>query len=129
MSVILKAIKTVNSRLLRFKLQMKWDSFSKLMYLLLFCVWFKLDNVGLFYPAFESLLIDLLKNRSILQFYGSYRFSLVAYKNYCLHVSLTYDQFHAPLDGNHCIISMKHFLFLVLSICLPNCFQCKWTYN
>ena len=38
MSVILKAIKTVNSALLRFRLQMKWDPFSKLTYLLLFCV-------------------------------------------------------------------------------------------
>ena len=30
MLVILKTIKTVNSGLLRFKLQMKWDPFSKL---------------------------------------------------------------------------------------------------
>ena len=66
MLVILKMIKTVESGLFRFKLQMKCEPFSKLTYLLLFCVWFRLDNVGLFYPIFESLLIDLLKNRSIL---------------------------------------------------------------
>ena len=48
MPVILKTMKMVNSELLRFKLQMKWDSFSKLTYLLLFCIWFGLDNVGLF---------------------------------------------------------------------------------
>ena len=66
MLVILKMIKTVDWGLFRFKLQIKCKPFSKLTYLLLFCVWVRVDNVGLFYPAFESLLIDLLKNRSIL---------------------------------------------------------------
>ena len=37
--LILKAIQTVNSGLLRLKLQMKCEPFSKLMYLLLFWVW------------------------------------------------------------------------------------------
>ena len=40
MLLILKAIQTVVSGLLRLKLQMKWDPFSKLTYLFLFCVWF-----------------------------------------------------------------------------------------
>ena len=62
MLVILKAIKTVDSGLFRFTLQKKCEPFSKLTYLLLFCVSFRVNNVGLFYPAFESLLIDLLKN-------------------------------------------------------------------
>ena len=44
----LKAIQTVDSGLLRLNLQMKCEPFSKLMYLLLFWVWFELDNVGLF---------------------------------------------------------------------------------
>ena len=48
MSLILKAIQTVVSGLLRLKLQMKWDPFSKLTYLLLFCVWFRFDSLGLF---------------------------------------------------------------------------------
>ena len=48
MPLILKAIKTVVSGLLRLKLQMKWDQFSKLTYLLLFCVWFRFDSLGLF---------------------------------------------------------------------------------
>ena len=48
MLVILKTMQTVVSGLLRLKLQMKWDPFLKLTYLLLFCVWFGLDNVGLF---------------------------------------------------------------------------------
>ena len=43
----LKAIQTVDSGLLRLKLQMKSEPFSKLTYLL-FWVWFELDNVGLF---------------------------------------------------------------------------------
>ena len=47
MLFILKAIQTVNSGLLRLKLQMKWDPFSKLTYLLLFCVWFRFDSLGL----------------------------------------------------------------------------------
>ena len=112
MLFILKAIQTVDSGLLRLKLQMKCEPFSKLTYLLLFCVWFRLDNVGLFfYPIVESLLIDLLKNRSSLQFYGSCRFSLIAYKSYCLHVSLTYDRFHIPPDGNHCIFLIIRFPF------------------
>ena len=38
--LILKAIETVNSGLLRLKLQMKCEPFSKLTYLLLFWVWF-----------------------------------------------------------------------------------------
>ena len=38
--LILKAIQTVVSGLLRLKLQMKCEPFSKLTYLLLFCVWF-----------------------------------------------------------------------------------------
>ena len=44
----LKAMQTVDSGLLRLKLQMKCEPFSKLMYLLLFWVCFELDNVGLF---------------------------------------------------------------------------------
>ena len=48
MPLILKAIQTVDSGLLRLKLQMKWDPFSKLMYPLLFCVWFGFDSLGLF---------------------------------------------------------------------------------
>ena len=44
----LKAMQTVVSGLLRLKLQMKCEPFSKLTYLLLFCVWFELDNVGHF---------------------------------------------------------------------------------
>ena len=48
MPVILKTIKTINSGLLRFKLQMKCDPFSKLTYLLSFCIWSGLDNVGLY---------------------------------------------------------------------------------
>ena len=44
----LKAIQTVDSGLLRLKLQMKCEPFSKLTYLLQFWVWFELDNVGLF---------------------------------------------------------------------------------
>ena len=48
MPLILKAIQTVESRLLRLKLQMKWNPFSKLTYLLLFCVWFGFDSLGLF---------------------------------------------------------------------------------
>ena len=47
-SFILKAIQTVDSGLLRLKLQMKWDPLSKLTYLLLFCVWFRFDILGLF---------------------------------------------------------------------------------
>ena len=43
-----KAIQTVDSGSLRLKLQMKCEPFSKLTYLLLFWVWFELDNVGLF---------------------------------------------------------------------------------
>ena len=48
MLVILKTMQTVDSGLLRLKLQMKWDPFSKLTYLLLFCVWFEFDSLGLF---------------------------------------------------------------------------------
>ena len=44
----LKAMQTVDSGLLRLKLQMRCEPFSKLTYLLLFWVWFELDNVGLF---------------------------------------------------------------------------------
>ena len=44
----LKAIQTVDSGLLRLKLQMKCEPFSKLTYLLLFWVWFGLDSLGLF---------------------------------------------------------------------------------
>ena len=44
----LKAIQTVDSGLLRLKLQMKCELFSKLTYLLLFWVWFELDSLGLF---------------------------------------------------------------------------------
>ena len=44
----LKAIQTVDSGLLRLKLQMKCEPFSKLTYLLLFWVWFQLDSLGLF---------------------------------------------------------------------------------
>ena len=44
----LKAIQTVDSGLLRLKLQMKCELFSKLIYLLLFWVWFELDSLGLF---------------------------------------------------------------------------------
>ena len=43
-----KAMQTAVSGLLRLKLQMKCEPFSKLMYLLLFCFWFELDSVGLF---------------------------------------------------------------------------------
>ena len=43
----LKAMQAVDSGLLRLKLQMKCELFSKLTYLLLFWVWFDLDNVGL----------------------------------------------------------------------------------
>ena len=63
--LILNAIQTVVSGLLRVKLQIKCESFSKLTYLLLFWVWFKFDSLGLFYPIVRSLLIDLLKNRAI----------------------------------------------------------------
>ena len=65
MPFILKAIQTVDSGLLRLKLQMKWDPFSKLTYLLLFCVWFRFDSLGLFYPIVGSLSIDLLTNHTI----------------------------------------------------------------
>ena len=41
MSFILKAMQTVVSGLLRLKLQIKCESFSKLTYLLLFWVWFE----------------------------------------------------------------------------------------
>ena len=44
----LKAIQTVVSGLLRLKLQIKCEPFSKLTYLLLFCVWFRFDSLGLF---------------------------------------------------------------------------------
>ena len=44
MPFILKAIQTVDSGLLRLKLQMKCEPFSKLTYLLLFCVWFRFDS-------------------------------------------------------------------------------------
>ena len=44
----LKAIQTVDSGLLRLKLQMKCEPFSKLTYLLLFWVWFELDSLGFF---------------------------------------------------------------------------------
>ena len=44
----LKAMQTVDPGLLRLKLQMRCEPFSKLTYLLLFWVWFELDNVGLF---------------------------------------------------------------------------------
>ena len=44
----LKAIQTVDSGLLRLKLQMKCEPFSKLTYLHLFWVWFELDSLGLF---------------------------------------------------------------------------------
>ena len=44
----LKAMQTVDSGLLRLKLQMRCEQFSKLTYLLLFWVWFELDNVCLF---------------------------------------------------------------------------------
>ena len=44
----LKVIQTVDSGLLRLKLQMKCEPFPKLMYLLLFWVWFELDSLGLF---------------------------------------------------------------------------------
>ena len=44
----LKAIQTVDSGLLRLKLQMKCEPFSKLTYLLLFWVWFELDSLGHF---------------------------------------------------------------------------------
>ena len=67
-----------------------------------------------FYPIVGSPSIGLLKNQSILQFYSSYRFSLIAYKSYCLHVSLTYDQFHVPPDGNHCIFLIIRFPFLTI---------------
>ena len=63
--LILKAIQTVVSGLLRLKLQIKCEPFSKLTYLLLFWVWFKFDSFGLFYPIVGSLLIDLLKNHAI----------------------------------------------------------------
>ena len=65
MPLILKAIQTVDSGLLRLKLQMKWDPFSKLTYLILFCVWFRFDSLGLFYPVVESPSIGLLKDRAI----------------------------------------------------------------
>ena len=62
----LKAKQTVDSGLLRLKLQMKCELFSKLTYLLLFWVWLELDSLGLFfYSILEAQLIDLLKNRSI----------------------------------------------------------------
>ena len=64
-SFILKAIQTIDSGLLRLKLQMKWDPFSKLTYLLLFCVWFRFNSLGLFYPIVGSPLIGLLKNHAI----------------------------------------------------------------
>ena len=48
MPLILKAIQTVVSGLLRLKLQIRWDPFSKLTYLLLFCAWFRFDSLGLF---------------------------------------------------------------------------------
>ena len=48
----LKAIQTVDSGLLRLKLQMKCEPFSKLMYLLLFWVWFELDSLGPFFVQF-----------------------------------------------------------------------------
>ena len=57
MPFILKAIQTVDSGLLRLKLQMKCEPFSKLTYLLLFWVWFKFE------VSFYS--IDLLNDRSI----------------------------------------------------------------
>ena len=66
--LILKAIQTVVYGLLRLKLQMKWDPFSKLTYLLLFCVWFRFDSLGLFlsfYPIVGSSSIGLLKNHAI----------------------------------------------------------------
>ena len=44
----LKAMQIVDSGLLRLKLQMKCEPFSKLTYLLLFWVWFELDSLGLF---------------------------------------------------------------------------------
>ena len=43
-SLILKAIQTVNSGLLRLKLQMKCEPFSKLKYFLLF--WFGFDLIA-----------------------------------------------------------------------------------
>ena len=70
----LKAIQTVDSGLLRLKLQIKCELFSNLRYLLLFWVWFELDNVGLFYSIVGSPWIGLLKNQSILKLYGSYQF-------------------------------------------------------
>ena len=48
MLFILNAIQTVVSGLLRLKLQVKCEPFSKLTYLLLFWVWFKFDSLGLF---------------------------------------------------------------------------------
>ena len=44
----LKAMQTVVSGLLRLKLQMKCEPFSKLTYLLLFWVWSELESLGLF---------------------------------------------------------------------------------
>ena len=50
----LKAIQTVDSGLLRLKLQMKCEPFSKLTYLILFWVWFELDSLGFFYSILEA---------------------------------------------------------------------------
>ena len=44
----LNVIQTVDSSLLRLKLQIKCEPFSKLRYLLLFWFWFELDSIGLF---------------------------------------------------------------------------------
>ena len=46
--LILNAMQTVVSGLLRLKLQIKCEPFSKLTYLLLFWVCFKFDSLGLF---------------------------------------------------------------------------------
>ena len=61
----LNAIQIVDSRLLRLKLQMKCELFSKLTYLLLFWVWFDWIVQVSFYSIVGSLLIDLLNDRSI----------------------------------------------------------------
>ena len=61
----LKAMQMVDFGLLRLKLQIKCEPFSKLTYLLLFWVWFELDSLSHFLFNFEAQLIDLLKNQSI----------------------------------------------------------------
>ena len=38
-------------------------------------------------------------------------FSLIAYENYCLHLSLKYDRFQVLLDSIHCIFLMERFYF------------------